>query len=78
MGSLESVLPQSSGSLPRPLSLQRMLRMRAWRQHLAPEEQEEWVRSGAAGPALRSFRGRPANWRLEEELVRGEEGTWGC
>ncbi|KAI7836310.1 hypothetical protein COHA_009818 [Chlorella ohadii] len=44
--------------------------MRAWRQSLTPEEHEQWVRIGAAGPALRSFKGCSPNFALEEHMVR--------
>ena len=56
-------------SIP-PTLPQRMYRMRAWRQSLTPEEHEQWVRIGAAGPALRSFKGCSPNFALEEHMVR--------
>lgn len=51
---------------------QRMYRMRAWRQSLTAAEAREWVCSGAAGPALRSFNGVDPHWWLEERLVRSQ------
>lgn len=64
-------LDSSSPSFP----LQRMYRMRAWRQSLSREEREQWVTSGAAGPGLRDYSGPQCSPELERELLhRQPEG----
>lgn len=57
-----------------PCPMQRLRRVRWWRQHLSQAEHEGWVSRGPLGPALRDITGPIYDPQLESELVFHQEG----